>query len=75
MTYRGMPGCKGCGSKTRTGGVSRDMPAPPAAGEQYEVRDETGKVLWSGGSIVAAATFMRGHPRSKVHTRNDANVG
>jgi len=64
-----MPGCKGCG-KTPHGGVTRDV-VEAEAGDRYEVRDESGTLLRSFGSVVAAATFMRGHPRAKVFAKRD----
>lgn len=61
-----MPGCKGCG-KTAHGGVTRDLIAEGEPGDRYEVRDAEGAKIGSFTSVVAAATFMRGHPRSTVH--------
>lgn len=66
-----MPGCKGC-AKTAHGGVTRDLIAETEPGDRYEVRDPAGDVIGSFTSAVAAATFMRGHPRTTLHTKRPA---
>lgn len=61
-----MPGCKGCG-KTAHGGQSRDL-IVDEGGDRFEVHKD-GEVIKSFSSVVAAATFMRGHPRSTLHAK------
>lgn len=62
MSYAKVPGCKDCG-RTSHGGRTRDLVVEQA--QRYEVVAD-GEVIGRFASVVAASTFMRGHPRSVV---------
>lgn len=60
-----VPGCSDC-PKTRAGGRSLTIGAESS--KRYQVRSKTGEDIGTPfSSVVAAATFMSGHPGATVH--------